>query len=141
MGNSRQNKLQRILERDGPQCWYCHVPLSLVVQERGKMATFDHIVPPKHGGTRAVSNGRAACKTCNTARGDSFGDTHKCLYVNHSSKSLCVICYSPMPEATRKVHRRSEREGRCACFYYSRIYQSLGTAWIDRLRDATPAPE
>jgi 5-methylcytosine-specific restriction endonuclease McrA len=52
---------QRVLERDGYRCAYCH----------GYADTVDHIVPRAAGGTDDERNLVAACRKCNSRKGAS----------------------------------------------------------------------
>lgn len=51
-----------VLDRDGWTCWNCRKPLV------GTNATVDHIVPRSAGGTPDMSNLRASCRSCNSAK-------------------------------------------------------------------------
>lgn len=53
---------QAILERDGPDCFFCIEPMGL-------LKTVEHLVPIAHGGPNHISNKFLACPTCNTAAG------------------------------------------------------------------------
>jgi HNH endonuclease/AAA domain len=60
-GGRRAQALTRaVLERDGYRCVYCGGPAT----------TADHIVPRSAGGTDSMDNLRAACRPCNSSRGD-----------------------------------------------------------------------
>ena len=62
----RANKIAKLIERDGPNCFYCGVEFGL-----GKRSvTFDHVVPRSQGGTRRTANLRLACAKCNRVRGN-----------------------------------------------------------------------
>jgi 5-methylcytosine-specific restriction endonuclease McrA len=53
-----------ILERDR---FVCRLELPGCT---GRATEVDHVVPRKFGGTEALSNLRAACRSCNRRRGD-----------------------------------------------------------------------
>ncbi len=55
---------QNLLIRDGHECQYCGRALSV------HNATVDHIVPVSRGGRRVWENVVAACKPCNTGKGN-----------------------------------------------------------------------
>ena len=55
-----------ILERDGGHCVWCGSPFD----ERLNMATTEHLVPRIQGGPSWLENEVAACRRCNSARGN-----------------------------------------------------------------------
>jgi len=62
---SRKEKVQLIVERDGPDCFLCKQPFT---KKQG--ITLDHWIPKSAGGTDEVSNLRLAHKKCNTLKSD-----------------------------------------------------------------------
>lgn len=54
-------------ERDGWQCCYCRVALTL------ETSTLEHVIPAALGGTNAYSNLKLACEPCNWERGQALG--------------------------------------------------------------------
>lgn len=63
--NSRDKARRRraLIKRDGPQCFWCAVPFSSRV-----LATLDHIIPRRKGGTDSLPNLVLACTPCNEYR-------------------------------------------------------------------------
>jgi len=62
---SRKEKVQLIVERDGPDCFLCKQPFT---KKQG--ITLDHWIPKSAGGTDEVGNLRLAHKKCNTLKSD-----------------------------------------------------------------------
>lgn len=56
-------RLERCWERDGEGCFYCGKELA------AKRARLDHFIPASRGGPDGVSNRRAACASCDDAKG------------------------------------------------------------------------
>jgi len=74
-----QKKVARMYYLQNGLCGYCGTPDMFLRAEvstrhyksyRHLMATFDHIIPKKHGGTLAYLNGVCACQRCNTLKSD-----------------------------------------------------------------------
>jgi HNH endonuclease len=61
----RAERLQHILERDGPECVWCRRPLA----PGDRDLSLDHLVPRLKGGPAWLENELAACRPCNRARG------------------------------------------------------------------------
>ena len=61
----KRRRLQAILGRDGPQCFWCAVPFD----DGSRVATTEHLVPRLKGGPSWIENEVAACKPCNQRRG------------------------------------------------------------------------
>lgn len=53
---------QALLERDGPDCFFCLEPM-------GQLKTVEHLVPVAHGGPNHISNKFLACPGCNSGAG------------------------------------------------------------------------
>ena len=67
---NRSQRLERILERDGPTCVWCGRRFEGLVR-----ATTEHLVPRLKGGPSWMENEVAACRRCNGQRGHaSLGD-------------------------------------------------------------------
>jgi hypothetical protein len=72
-----RNKVRRMMIQQGGKCFFCGVEVFMREQvtkeyakaNRPRLATFDHIIPKKHGGTYAEENGVCACHYCNSIRG------------------------------------------------------------------------
>ncbi len=62
---------RRILERDGPSCWLCHLPVDLTTtRPTNRLApSVDHVVPLSLGGSDRDDNLRLAHFGCNSRRG------------------------------------------------------------------------
>lgn len=64
MGTSKKRAIvKRLLERDGPCCFYCPHPLS--EEDR----TVEHLVPIAHGGTNRIGNMALSHAACNLEAG------------------------------------------------------------------------
>jgi len=116
MPTSNSNRiLAWILERDGPACCHCGVPLSIEGTAPGTAAaTFEHVRPASRKGARVLPNGRAACQPCNSARGSTIGildGDHRHVYTSHEDGAECVFCGRPMSSRSQYRHRQ---EG-CRC--------------------------
>lgn len=74
---TRDELTNLLIERDGPDCFYCGVGLKIFRFTqfygiaRGDYATFDHIIPKSKGGGFVVQNLVLACADCNSERGNS----------------------------------------------------------------------
>ena len=60
---SAKKRLQ-VLKRDEHRCVYCHADLTKVP------LAIDHLIPVTRGGTNAINNLQATCKTCNARKKD-----------------------------------------------------------------------
>lgn len=60
MGLRHQERRRRVLARDGHRCIYCG----------GNADTIEHLMPRSKGGTDALANLAAACRSCNRLRGN-----------------------------------------------------------------------
>lgn len=54
---------QKLLERDGDQCWFCGKPV-------GADKTIEHLVPKSTGGKNAIANYALAHRACNAQAAD-----------------------------------------------------------------------
>lgn len=59
----KQTARQKIIARDGPDCWFCGV-------EMGDDCTIEHLIPKAKGGLNAIANYVAAHAKCNAAAAD-----------------------------------------------------------------------
>lgn len=60
------NRILRLLDRDGNNCWICRTKLDLtMVDDWFPHITVDHVIPRSKGGTRCPDNIRLAHKYCN----------------------------------------------------------------------------
>jgi hypothetical protein len=71
----RDSKRRRIYERDGWKCWACGRPVAggrkLRIEGGTELlATLDHVLPRKRGGTNHESNLVTSCEDCNRLKGD-----------------------------------------------------------------------
>jgi hypothetical protein len=62
---NRRDRMQLILERDGPECVWCRRELDVGLVA----ATTEHLVPRIKGGPSWIENELAACRRCNGERG------------------------------------------------------------------------
>ncbi|RBY93736.1 HNH endonuclease [Blastococcus sp. TF02-8] len=60
----RANRLELVLERDGPTCIWCGRVFAGLVRP-----TTEHVVPRVKGGPSWLENEVAACRRCNAERG------------------------------------------------------------------------
>jgi len=72
--SSSRNKRFRMWEKQGGKCFYCHNPMWVIGFHKpgtlNSMATTEHILPPKLGGSRRQrSNLVCTCSKCNRSRG------------------------------------------------------------------------
>ena len=72
--SSDRNKRYRMWQEQGGKCFYCHNPMWVVGKHKtgalNTMATTEHILPPKQGGSRRQrSNLVCSCSKCNRTRG------------------------------------------------------------------------
>lgn len=72
---ARSRCRERVFRRDGGKCHWCGRAVRLVPSEPGTpnppdMATVDHLVLKKDGGTRQMDNIVCACFQCNGIRSD-----------------------------------------------------------------------
>lgn len=60
---------QRLIERDGANCWICSYPIDLSLpRDHDESATIDHRHPYSRGGSNRLNNLRLAHKCCNERR-------------------------------------------------------------------------
>ncbi len=62
--SDRNRKLQALLNRDGPRCFFC----GLKMEKRE--ATIEHLVPRSQGGNHGMANLALAHSRCNTLAAD-----------------------------------------------------------------------
>lgn len=60
----RSQRLERILDRDGPTCVWCSARFDRLI-----VPTTEHVVPRVKGGPSWLENEVAACRRCNRERG------------------------------------------------------------------------
>ena len=70
-GERRAGEFARILERDGPGCFFCggEFPPVNWDQDPGRAPTIEHLVAKAHGGPEHISNKFAAHSACNVSAG------------------------------------------------------------------------
>lgn len=74
----RQTRLLHLFERQNGQCYYCGEFMHLwwllrgheLKQKENTMATFEHLRPKSKNGKNGMYNLRAACRFCNSWRGN-----------------------------------------------------------------------
>ena len=62
---SRKERIELIIERDGPDCFLCGDPFT-----KNQKMTIDHWIPKAAGGTEELENLRIAHKLCNIRKSD-----------------------------------------------------------------------
>lgn len=70
-----RKKRRRLFHSQHGLCYYCGEPMLLAkvpegMRQPSTLATLDHLIPRSRGGTFCNNNVVAACKRCNTERGD-----------------------------------------------------------------------
>jgi HNH endonuclease len=65
---NRRERMDLILERDGPWCVWCSAPLDASPGALNPPTT-EHMVPRIKGGPSWIENELAACRRCNNERG------------------------------------------------------------------------
>jgi 5-methylcytosine-specific restriction endonuclease McrA len=67
----RAAKIRKIIEHDGPGCFYCGCRLTVrAKQHSGRNRTLDHRLPKSKGGTNHTENLRVVCYNCNKRKRD-----------------------------------------------------------------------
>ena len=67
---ARRHQLARVIERDGPRCFYCGTDIHQdAPQGSPRHATREHLVPRNQGGPDNVANIFASCEPCNLEAG------------------------------------------------------------------------
>jgi 5-methylcytosine-specific restriction endonuclease McrA len=79
-----KNKRLQVLQRDGYICAYCGQPADQV----------DHVIPRVRGGSDALENLVAACRRCNTSKGDRTRPQQKAVFLRGNSTPPAFIDYS-----------------------------------------------
>lgn len=75
-GPARRRVIDRLVTCNGGRCWWCGVALDLSPEATtakpipSNMATVDHVVTRRAGGSNRLLNLVAACYCCNARRGD-----------------------------------------------------------------------
>jgi CRISPR/Cas system Type II protein with McrA/HNH and RuvC-like nuclease domain len=67
--------LPKLIQKQGGKCFYCGVGMWVGSVGKKKhlaplLATVDHVVPASRGGTNMIDNLVAACRACNSYKGD-----------------------------------------------------------------------
>ena len=89
---NRSERMELILERDGPWCVWCSAPLDNSPGGLNRPTT-EHLVPRIKGGPSWVENELAACRRCNSERGHQSvaGWLTDCLGMGRSPRTDTVI--------------------------------------------------
>jgi len=76
--HTMRRRRDSLLRRQGPQCWWCSIPLVIPVGRIDlfrdtpptgcRWATVDHLVARSEGGSSRLENLRLACHLCNAER-------------------------------------------------------------------------
>lgn len=66
-----RQRYQTLVERDGPECFYCGEPVPALDEEceEGYAPSVEHLVPNAHGGPNHISNSFLAHACCNNIAG------------------------------------------------------------------------
>lgn len=108
----KRRNLIRLAIRDGKCCAHCGDPVYFIWEKKtnpnyskAKMATFDHIILKKDGGTYKLENGLLACYDCNNLRGDMPLDTFR--------KRIAEGKWEPYSKRKeKKLRKKARREAR-----------------------------
>jgi len=64
-GSHTEEEFAAVVASQQERCFYCNTSFSKLQKSR------DHVLPLKHGGSHYISNIVAACRSCNTRRGNT----------------------------------------------------------------------
>lgn len=99
--------LQRIIDRDGSNCWLCGKPVDLTLPPFDTWrASIDHVLERRNGGTNALANLKLAHSRCNSRRDDLFPATS----------------HDPVKNSTRIPRRPSDQVGRARLLAWKRAH-------------------
>jgi len=86
---NRRERMELILERDGPYCVWCSTPLNTPLNP----PTTEHLVPRIKGGPSWIENEVAACKRCNNERGHQSpaGWIHDCEGMGRTPRPDIIV--------------------------------------------------
>jgi hypothetical protein len=89
---NRRERMEAILERDGPWCVWCSAPLDNSPGGLNRPTT-EHMVPRIKGGPSWVENELAACRRCNGERGHQSlaGFLTDCVGLGRTPRTEVVI--------------------------------------------------
>ena len=71
-GKKKGDLLKELFHKQRGLCCYCKCNMTLRRDEQHSV-TVEHIIPKSLGGTLEKGNVRAACRKCNTNRGNTMG--------------------------------------------------------------------
>lgn len=70
-----ERQRQRIIERDGVNCWLCEAPVDFTADPHNDWAPeIDHILPYSRGGSDDIENLKLAHRSCNITKSDKIGE-------------------------------------------------------------------
>jgi hypothetical protein len=107
----KQKKIRQITDRDGKFCAYCLGDVKFA-SEKGmtvsstNLATLDHVVTQKDGGTYHNTNLVCACYSCNQMRDTMPPEDYRAALVEFGGKAKLKMEYIKQAEASRR--RRKE---------------------------------
>ena len=106
---NRRERMQTILDRDGPYCVWCSGPLDSSLNQ----PTTEHLVPRIKGGPSWLENELAACRRCNNSRGHQgpAGWLNDCIGMGRTPRRDVVIAALERLQAAI-VQRGGQRRAR-----------------------------
>lgn len=109
---NRRERMEIILERDGPFCVWCGTPLDNSPTGLNRPTT-EHLVPRIKGGPSWIENELAACRRCNGERGhqSAAGWMVDCIGMGRTPRTDTVIkAFERLQQAIRE--RGGQRRAR-----------------------------
>lgn len=112
----KRRNLIRLAIANGKVCAHCGDPVYFIWEKgvnpkytKSKMATFDHIVTRKAGGTYALENGLLACSDCNGLRGDMELDKFREKIANGDWEPYSKRKEKKLARKARRAAKRAEK--------------------------------
>lgn len=99
----RAERLQRLLDEQGGQCFYCTKQFKSVYANE---LTVDHIVPKKVGGKDGLYNTVVCCKRCNQIKGHYYRLADLWALVS----ILFKMCFNKKVRNALKVYKKQKDE-------------------------------
>lgn len=82
-GKERRKLKNKILNRDGNNCWICNLSFN-----EEDLPTIDHIIPLAEGGTHHLKNLKLAHRKCNETRGNPYVKLDPEIEIEHLQNIL-----------------------------------------------------
>ena len=60
----------KLIERDGPNCWLCTLPILSTPKKQGRRASIEHLIARSLNGSNSLDNLRLCHDSCNRHLGD-----------------------------------------------------------------------